>query len=54
MLIGTANGNGVNWDSNSHTITIYRTPITIVGARTKKEAVEICKRNLVNFKEVSK
>ena len=54
MLIGTANGNGVNWDNNSHAITIYRTSITIMGARTKKEAIEICKRNLVNFKEVSK
>lgn len=54
MLIGTANGNGVKWDSNSHAITIYRTSITIMGARTKKEAIEICKRNLVNFKEVTK
>ena len=54
MLIGTANGNGVNWDNNSHAITIYRTSITITGARTKKEAIEICKRNLLNFKEVRK
>lgn len=50
MLIGTTNGNGVNWDNKSHTITIYRTSITITGARTKAEAIAICERNLVNFK----
>lgn len=49
MIIGTVNGNGVRWNSNSHTITILRTSITISGARTKDEAIEICKRNLVNF-----
>jgi len=53
MIIGTANGNGVRWNSSSHTITILRTPITISGARTKEEAIEICKRNLVNFKPVA-
>lgn len=53
MIIGTANGNGVRWNASDHTITILRTPITITGAKTKSEAIEICKRNLVNFKPVA-
>ena len=50
MTIGTANGKRVYWNANDFTVRIHGTQIMMCGAKTLKQAKEMCERNLKNFK----
>lgn len=50
IKIGTSNERAVYWDDQAAAITIYGTSVTITGAVDKEKAIELCERNLKNFK----
>ena len=50
MTIGYTNGLKVIWNKQDETVRVQGTSILIVGAKTILEAIELAKRNLVNFK----
>lgn len=49
MVIGKADNKEVVWNEHSATIEISDTFVTITGAVTKEQAIDICKKNIKNF-----
>lgn len=51
-MIGLSNGNKVIYDVNIKMVFVEGTEVKMYGVRNLADAIERCKRNLKNFKEM--
>lgn len=54
VTLGYVNGSRVTWNSNNGVIYVYGTNIMMVGSKTRLEAINQAKRNLVGFEIAGK
>lgn len=54
MTIGYIDKRKVTWSEYNNTIRVYGTEVLLLGAKTKQEAIDQAKRNLINFKTINR